>query len=227
MGRALLHPSRKGIVTVERPEFDVLNLAVSSLMGALVATIRLPFPGRPTVVPLVMELQNTGLRTADMLNEMVLCEELVHSPSGRRIRGFHNRGPPRNLAHSQQTFPNLAAALLLPRKRVRAEAAAIRSVLDLFERRAQFDGPERCRAVRAHPCRCPIGSQTMLTAPARATFPFAQWGRAHGMPPRPSARQSADRQAPSVIAVPREGTQLQAIMDITAGRRTISALASI
>ena len=57
MGRALLHPSRKGIVTVERPESDVLNLAVSSLMGALVATIRLPFPGRPTVVPLVMELQ--------------------------------------------------------------------------------------------------------------------------------------------------------------------------
>jgi hypothetical protein len=56
-----------------------------------------------------------------MLNEMVLCEELFHSPSGRRIRGFHNRGPPRNLAHSQQTFPNLAAALLLPRKRVRAE----------------------------------------------------------------------------------------------------------
>ncbi len=106
-------------------------------------------------------------------------------------------------------------------------AAAIRSVLDLFERRAQFDGPERCRAARAHPCRCPVGSQTMLTVLARATFPFAQWGRAHGMPPRPSARQSADRQAPSVMAVPREGTQLQAIMDITAGRRTISALASI
>ena len=115
-----------------------------------------------------------------MLNEMVLCEELFHSPSGRRIRGFHNRGPPRNLAHSQQTFPNLAAALLLPRKRSAPSAAAIRSVLDLFERRAQFDGPERCRAARAHPCRCPVGSQTMLTVLARATFPFAQWGERTG-----------------------------------------------
>jgi hypothetical protein len=32
---------------------------------------------------------------------------------------------------------------------------------------------------------------------------------------------------PNVTAVPREGPQLQAIMDISAGRRTISALASI
>ena len=45
-----------------------------------------------------------------MLNEMVLCEE--HSQR-RRIR--------RLLAHSQQTFPTLAAALLLPLNRVRAE----------------------------------------------------------------------------------------------------------
>src|SRR5262249_369029 len=30
-----------------------------------------------------------------------------------RIRRSNNRRPPRNLAHSEQTFPNLAAALLL------------------------------------------------------------------------------------------------------------------
>ena len=56
-----------------------------------------------------------------MLNDMMLCEELFHTRQRGRIRRFHNRGPPRNLAHSQQTFPNLAAALLLPRDRSRTE----------------------------------------------------------------------------------------------------------
>ena len=48
------------------------------------------------------------------------------------------------------------------------------------------------------------------------------------MPPRrlrPGNRLIARH--PNVTAVPREGPQLQAIMDITAERRTISALASI
>jgi hypothetical protein len=49
-----------------------------------------------------------------MLNDMVLCEGLFSHSQRGRIRRFHNRGPPGNLAHSQQTFPDLAAALLLP-----------------------------------------------------------------------------------------------------------------
>ena len=52
-------------------------------------------------------------------------------------------------------------------------------------------------------------------------------GQAHGclLGLRPRNRLIARH--PNVTAVPREGPQLQAIMDISAGRRTISALASI
>src|SRR5262245_58704994 len=78
-----------------------------------------------------------------MLNEMVLCEELFHTPSGVAFADFITEG-------HRETWP-------IRSKRFRAwlrrcyyhatgsapSAAAIRSALDLLEARAQFDGPER------------------------------------------------------------------------------------
>ena len=61
---------------------------------------------------------------------------------------YHDRRPPRNLAHPQQALSGLVAALLLPGDGEAASAAEIRSALDLLEARAQFDGPQRAVHVR-------------------------------------------------------------------------------
>jgi hypothetical protein len=51
----------------------------------------------------------------DMLNAMMLCDELFHTSSGVAFADFITDGHRETLAHSQQTFQNLGAALLLPR----------------------------------------------------------------------------------------------------------------
>jgi hypothetical protein len=52
------------------------------------------------------------------------------------------------LAHSQQTFPQLAAALLLLETGTAPSGSFIASALDLLESRAQFDAPERAVNIR-------------------------------------------------------------------------------
>jgi hypothetical protein len=74
-------------------------------------------------VPLLPELQNPVIMVRAAKNRPrdgryaqrydALRGVVSHSHRGR-IRRFHNRRPPRNLAHSQQTFPNMDVALLLP-----------------------------------------------------------------------------------------------------------------
>src|SRR6476660_2137231 len=78
-----------------------------------------------------------------MLNEMVLCEELFHSPSGVAFADFITEG-------HRETWPIRSKRFRTWLRRCHYHAtgsapcaAAIRSALDLLEARAQFDGPER------------------------------------------------------------------------------------
>src|SRR5262245_33021282 len=47
-----------------------------------------PIPRRHRQMPLVAELRKRRPKDADMLNEMLLCEELFHTPSGVALADF-------------------------------------------------------------------------------------------------------------------------------------------
>ena len=64
-----------------------------------------PIPSRHRKVPLVMEPRKRRPRDGRYAQR-----DGAYSQRGRILR-FHNRGPPRNLAHSQQTFPNLGCGV--------------------------------------------------------------------------------------------------------------------
>src|SRR4029078_12731019 len=82
-------------------------------------------------------------RTADMLNEMVLCEELFHSPSGVAFADFITGGHRETWPIRSNGFRPCLRRCYCHESGSAPSAAAIRSALDLFEARAQFDGPER------------------------------------------------------------------------------------
>src|SRR5437016_6011201 len=78
-----------------------------------------------------------------MLNDMMLCEELFHTPSGVAFADFITEG-------HRETWPIRSKRFRIWPRRCyyhatgsAPSAAAIRSALDLLEARAQFDGPER------------------------------------------------------------------------------------
>ena len=90
-----------------------------------------------------------------MLNEMVLCEELYHTPSGVAFTDFITEG-------HRETWPIRSKRFRIWLRRCNYQAsgsapsaATIRSALDLFEARAQFDDPERAVITRVveHPGR--------------------------------------------------------------------------
>src|SRR3954452_10042827 len=78
-----------------------------------------------------------------MLNEMVLCEELFHSPSGVAFADFITEGHRETWPIRSQRFRTWLRRCYYHATGSAPSAAAIRSALDLFEARAQFDGPER------------------------------------------------------------------------------------
>jgi hypothetical protein len=113
-------------------------------------------------VPLLPELQNPVIMVRAAKNRPrdgryaqrydALRGVVSHSHRGR-IRRFHNRRPPRNLAHSQQTFPNMDVALLLPgdrRGRERSGDQVRRSTSWKHERSSMARNVRSTSASRKH-----------------------------------------------------------------------------
>ena len=78
-----------------------------------------------------------------MLNEMVLCEELFHTPSGVAFADFITEGHRETWPIRSKRFRTWLRRCYYHASGSAPSAAAIRSALDLLEARAQFDGPER------------------------------------------------------------------------------------
>ena len=78
-----------------------------------------------------------------MLNEMVLCEELFHTPSDVAFADFIIEGHRETWPIRSKRFRTWLRRCYYHASGSAPSAAAIRSALDLFEARAQFDGPER------------------------------------------------------------------------------------
>jgi hypothetical protein len=85
-----------------------------------------------------------------MLNEMVLCEELFHTPSDVAFADFITEGHRETWPIRSKGFRAWLRRCYYHATGSAPSAAAIRSALDLLEARAQFDGPERlgCPPVR-------------------------------------------------------------------------------
>jgi hypothetical protein len=78
-----------------------------------------------------------------MLNDMVLCEELFHTPSGAAFADFITEGHRETWPIRSKRFRTWLRRCYYHATGSAPSAAAIRSALDLLEARAQFDGPER------------------------------------------------------------------------------------
>src|SRR6266516_2333191 len=78
-----------------------------------------------------------------MLNEMVLCEELFHTPNGVAFADFITEGHRETWPIRSKRFRTWLRRCYYHATGSAPSAAAIRSALDLLEARAQFDGPER------------------------------------------------------------------------------------
>ena len=78
-----------------------------------------------------------------MLNDMMLCEELFHTPSGVAFADFITEGHRETWPIRSKRFGTWLRRCYYHATGSAPSAAAIRSALDLFEARAQFDGPER------------------------------------------------------------------------------------
>src|SRR6188768_1726192 len=83
-----------------------------------------------------------------MLNEMVLCEELFHSPSGVAFAEFITAGHRETWPIRSKRFRTWLRRCYYQTSGAAASAAAIGSALDLLEARAQFDAPERSINIR-------------------------------------------------------------------------------
>src|SRR5439155_20192661 len=83
-----------------------------------------------------------------MLNEMVLCEELFHTPSGVAFADFITEGHRETWPIRSKRFRTWLRRCYYQAAGTAAGAAAIGSALDLLEARAQFDAPERTVSMR-------------------------------------------------------------------------------
>ena len=83
-----------------------------------------------------------------MLNEMVLCEELFHTPSGVAFADFITEGHRETWPIRSKRFRTWLRRCYYHATGSAPSAAAIRSTLDLLEARAQFDGLEIANALR-------------------------------------------------------------------------------
>ena len=83
-----------------------------------------------------------------MLNEMMLCEELFHTPSGVAFADFITDGHRETWPIRSKRFRNWVRRCYYQATGAAAGAAVIGSALDLLEARAQFDAPERAVNIR-------------------------------------------------------------------------------
>ena len=83
-----------------------------------------------------------------MLNEMMLCEELFHTPSGVAFADFITDGHRETWPIRSKHFRNWLRRCYYNATGAAAGAAVIGSALDLLEARAQFDAPERAVNIR-------------------------------------------------------------------------------
>jgi hypothetical protein len=83
-----------------------------------------------------------------MFNEMILCEELFHTPSGIAFADFITDGHRETWPIRSKYFRNWLRRCYYNATGAAAGAAVIASALDLLEARAQFDAPERAVNIR-------------------------------------------------------------------------------
>jgi hypothetical protein len=76
---------------------------------------------------------------ADMLNDMMLCEELFHTPTGVACADFITEGRRETWPIRSKRFRTWMQRCYYQATGGAASAAEIRSALDLLEARAQFD----------------------------------------------------------------------------------------
>jgi hypothetical protein len=77
-----------------------------------------------------------------MLNELILCEELLHTPTGVTFADFITDGHRETWPIRSKRFRNWVHRCYCATGAAPG-AAVIGPSLDLLEARAQFDGPER------------------------------------------------------------------------------------
>jgi hypothetical protein len=85
-----------------------------------------------------------GLAATEMLTEMMLCEELFHTPTGVAFADFVTDSHRETWPIRSKRFRNWVRRCYYRATGAAAGAAVIRSTLDLLDARAQFDAPE-CR----------------------------------------------------------------------------------
>ena len=85
---------------------------------------------------------------ANMLKEMMLCEELFHTASGVASADFITDGHRETWPIRSKRFRTWLRRCYYQATGTAASAAAIGSALDLLEARAQFDAPERVVSIR-------------------------------------------------------------------------------
>jgi hypothetical protein len=78
-----------------------------------------------------------------MFNEMMLCEELFHTPSGVAFAEFITDGHRETWPIRSKSFQNWVRRCYYQVTGAAAGAAVIGAALNLLEARAQFDAPER------------------------------------------------------------------------------------
>ena len=83
-----------------------------------------------------------------MLDEMTLCEELFHTPSGVAFADFITDGHRETWPIRSKRFRNWVRRCYYQATGAAAGAAVIGSALNLLEARAQFDAPERAVNIR-------------------------------------------------------------------------------
>jgi hypothetical protein len=83
-----------------------------------------------------------------MLNEMILCEELFHTPTGVAFADFITDGHRETWPIRSKHFRNWLRRCYYKATGAAAGAAVIGSALNLLEARAQFDAPERVVNIR-------------------------------------------------------------------------------
>jgi hypothetical protein len=85
---------------------------------------------------------------SDMLIDIALCEELFHTATGTAFADIIIEGHRETWPIRSKRFRAWLRRCYYQATREAASAAEIRSVLDLLEARAQFDGPERTVHIR-------------------------------------------------------------------------------
>src|SRR6516165_11974969 len=91
---------------------------------------------------------SAGLVTTTMLIDIASCEELFHTAAGTAFADIVVDGHRETWPIRSKRFRGWLRRIHYEATGAATSAAEIRSVLDLLETRAQFDGPERAVHVR-------------------------------------------------------------------------------